>query len=202
MPNRRELLQVSAVAGAWSLASGAARAAAAASPDLLPIYKVVVDARYAESVRFGNRAAALGLATATIEGDMTRVWYDDIYHEWRSHPIAIAGLTEHGPLFCFEHLGRDCGLRVLFRAQHAAAMSGVLAHELTGPAPMLDACSALGSAGSNWPDLVAAAIARCPARPGGRESYTSSIRQGVSADTVSSRPLYSWVIAPAASANP
>lgn len=201
MPNRRELLQIGATVGAWSLTSSATRIAAASSPELLPIYKVIVDARYPESARFGDRAAAFGFATAAIAGDMTRVWYDDIYHEWRSRPIAIAGLTEHGALFCFEQLARDSGLRVVFRASHVAAAPGALSHSLTGPAPMLDACRGLDEMGSRWPDHIAGAVARCPLQSSARASGAYSTSQDAPSAVTRDRPLYSWVIAPVASAS-
>ena len=51
---------------------------------------------------------------------MTRLWFDDIYHRWKESPVAIAGLTAQGQLFCFERLAWDQGLRVVFRAEHGA----------------------------------------------------------------------------------
>ena len=56
---------------------------------------------------------------------MTRFWYDDLYHRWREGPAAIAGLTAHGPLFCFEQLARDLRMRVVLRAELAPADSRI-----------------------------------------------------------------------------
>lgn len=205
MPSRREFLQIGVTAATtWPLASTAADAAGAprAGLGLLPIYKIVFDRRYGHSVRFAERAAALGLATAAIEGDMTRVWYDDIHHEWRRRPIAIAGLTAHGPLFCFEQLGRDTGLRVVFRAEHRHAQHNELWHTLSGPEPMLDVCAALDRAGSRWPATMADAVASCPTgrwRTRAGRAATPNAEWPADARDVN---LYTWIIAPALRARP
>jgi hypothetical protein len=54
-----------------------------------------------------------------MAGDMTRFWYDDLYHRWRQGPAAIAGLTGHGPLFCLERLGWEQRLRVEILREYA-----------------------------------------------------------------------------------
>lgn len=199
MPSRREVLQIGVTAATtWPLASTAAHATGGswAELDLLPIYKVVFDRRYADSIRFAERAAALGLATAAIEGDMTRVWYEDIHHEWQRRPIAIAGLTAHGPLFCFEQLGRDSGLRVAFRAEHQRAQHDEPSHALSGPGPLLDACAELDRAGSRWPAVMADAVASCPTgRWQMRAARAATPNAAWRADARNVK-LYTWIIAP------
>ena len=93
MTNRREFLQIGIAATALPLAAQSAVAAAlGARPrgDDVPLYKVVYDVRFVDSVAFARRAEARGMATHAIEGDMTRFWYDDLYHRWRDGPAAIA----------------------------------------------------------------------------------------------------------------
>src|ERR1044071_1531847 len=107
MLKRREFLQIGIAASALPLAAQAARASeplgwlGPAAP-AVPLYKAVYDSRVGASVAFASRAQELGLAVHAIEGDMTRLWYDDLYHRWRNGPAAIAGLTAHGPMFCLE----------------------------------------------------------------------------------------------------
>ena len=86
-----------------------------------PLLGVVYDTRFAESVAFARRSAALGVQVHAINGDMTRLWFDVIYHRWQQQPTALAGLTAHGPMFCFAELARDVGMRVVFRAEHPLA---------------------------------------------------------------------------------
>ena len=159
-----------------------------ASPSL-PLYKVVYDTRFAASVAFGRRAASLGEQVHPIQGDMTSLWYHDIYHRWKQSPVAIAGLTAQGPLFCFERLAWDQGLRVVFRAEHGAAE-----HSLSGPESLLiEARDALASA--DWAAEMATVLTRCPS---GRAEIGSATVACLRSDgSPADEPLYSWVIAPA-----
>ncbi len=195
MTNRRELLQIGIAATALPLAARAALAAPYAADDVgvVPIYQVLYDVRFAASVAFARRAEARCSSTHAIEGDMTRFWYDDLYHRWLREPAAIAGLTAHGPLFCLERLAWDRGLRVVFRAEHCAA-AGRLEHRAAGPAAMLaDAQSAFGA--DDWAARMADVALRCPGGRGhlgeiGARSRDASAQDGEDA-------LFSWVIAPA-----
>jgi hypothetical protein len=201
MTSRREFLQIGIAASAWPLASQAALAAGfdgfggagtGAMPSL-PLYKVVYDIRFAASVAFGRRAASLGSSVHAIRGDMTRLWFDDIYHRWQESPVAIAGLTAHGPLFCFERLAWDQGLRVVFRAEH-----GLTEHVLSGPESLLvEARSVLANA--DWAAEMATVVTRCPSGRAEIGSGAVGCARG-SGLLPADEPLYSWVIAPAARA--
>lgn len=175
----------------------AADAAGLLPPQLTPLMGVVYDTRFAESVAFGRRSSALGLPAHAIAGDMTHLWYDEIYPQWKQRPTALAGLTAHGPLFCFAELARDVGMRVVFKAEHYAT-GAATTHAFTGPVPMLStALDACGRPESIWTSM-ADVVAQCPS---GRIEIASATR------TVSTRPvnaappgtdaLYTWVIAPA-----
>jgi len=198
MTSRREFLQIGIAASAWPLATQTARATgfglggtASVGVPYLPLYKVVYDTRFAASVAFGRRAASLGAPVHAIQGDMTSLWFDDVYHRWKTSPVAIAGLTAQGPLFCFERLAWDQGLRVVFRAEHGAAE-----HVLSGPESLLgDARDALANA--DWAAEMAAVVTRCPS---GRAEIGSASVGCAPGSGVSDEPLYSWVIAPAARA--
>jgi len=107
------------VLGAMAASALPAVAGALVSPAPMPgladhptLYKVVYDERFPQSVAFGREAMRAGYAVHAIRGDMTDLWYDDLYLEWRRQPVAIAGLTAHGPLFCLERLAWDFGMRV------------------------------------------------------------------------------------------
>lgn len=192
MPSRRQFLQIGLAATAWPIVAGAAHAAGLDPRLGTPLLGVVCDTRFAESVAFAHRSTALGLTAHAIDGDMTRLWYDEVYHRWRQRPTALAGLTAHGPLFCFAELARDVGLRVAFRAEHRPA-AGTLTHAFTGPVSMvaasLDAC---GRPASLW-TAMADVVARCPS---GRTEIRSAGRSGGTASP-DADTLYTWVIAPA-----
>ena len=195
MTNRREFLQIGVTATAWPLVARAAQAAVIEpAPERTPIFAVVYDTRFAESAAFARRSEALGIRALAIDnGDMTRIWYEELHRRWRERPVAIAGFTAHGPLFCFSELARDVGMRVVFRAEHRADGAGV-AHAFTGPVPMINdavaACGRPSSLGVAMADVVAAC-------PGGRLEIASA---GVTAPGTAPRPddpMYTWVIAPA-----
>ena len=193
MTNRREFLQIGVAASAWPLVAGAAQAAGLDDAGRwVPISAAVYDTRFAESLAFATRCAARGLPTRAIEADMTRLWYDEIYHRWQQGPAAIAGLTAYGPMFCFAELARDVRMRLVFRAAHRDGG----AHELDGPVAMLPAalaaCGQAGPLGAAMADVVA----RCPQ---GR-CEMGSARVGGPAATPDDDALYTWVIAPASRA--
>ena len=199
MTNRREFLQIGIAASTLPLAAQAARAAGidlAEREDgaFIPLYKVVYDTRFADSVAFARRAEALGVAGQPITGDMTRFWYDDLYHRWREGPAAIAGVTGHGPMFVLERLAWDQGMRVVFRAEHTYA-AGCVQHNFSGPLAMLQS-AARGAADVDWAAGMADVLTRCP-------SGRSEIAQGSSLARVNhahagdADALFSWVIAPA-----
>ena len=200
MTSRREFLQIGIAASAWPLATQAVLAAGfeavgGAAPGMpsLPLYKVVYDTRFAASVAFGRRAASLGVPVHAIEGDMTRLWFDDIDHRWKESPVAIAGLTAQGPLFCFERLAWDQGLRVVFRAEH-----GATEHLLSGPESLLMQARGV-LADADWASQMATVVTRCPS---GRAEIGSAVVGCARGSGLSpaDEPLYSWVIAPASRA--
>lgn len=199
MTNRRQFLRNSIAASALPLAAHAAHAAGIrldtdpAEP-AVPLYKIIYDTRFEASVVFAHRAAALGVATHAIDGDMTRFWYDDLYHRWQSAPVAIAGLTAHGPLFCLERLAWDQRMRVVFRAEHRFDDTAGVTHGISGPESMLRIVGE-SATGRDWSAAMADVVTRCPA---GRAAIaTCEVRAAfTSADRHAPEPLYSWIIAP------
>jgi hypothetical protein len=196
MTSRREFLQIGITATAWPLAPAAVRAAGEISSAPLSLYKVIFDRRFPASVEFATRAQSLGLAVHGIDGDMTRFWYDELYHEWKKGPAAIAGLTAHGALFCFEQLARDQGMRVVFRAEHKLGAGGV-EHMLTGPLAMLDESRALNDGGGRWAECMADVISHC-SHGRAEISSTVAVSPGVELELKpGTDALFSWIIATA-----
>jgi hypothetical protein len=134
--NRREILQSGIAASALPVVGGAvwpeAEAPGVSSAQHLPIYKVVVDQRVVEEIELGRELSRLGFAVHAIDGDVTSLWYDDLFPRWRENPVAIAGVTAHGPLFCLERLSWDFGMRVVMRADHRRLAAGTFGRALSG----------------------------------------------------------------------
>jgi hypothetical protein len=168
MTNRREFLQAGVAATALPLAVGGmlrpGSVAADASTPRVQIYKAVFDERYAEARVFGEQVARNGIATrAFAGGDITSFWYDELDLLWRETPVAIAGLTQFGPMFVLDRLGRERGLQTVLRVEHRPESAGVLRHIMSGSLPVLDLVSRLGAEGMAWPVLMGCAVAGCHA---------------------------------------
>ena len=199
MTNRREFLQIGVTATAWPIVARAAHAAGIddLTPSTTPLSAVVYDRRFAQGVAFAERMAALGIAAYAIDGDMTRLWYDELHHRWQQSPSAIAGLTAHGPLFCFAELARDVRMRVVFRAEHRPDGGGI-AHAVTGPVPMLAAASSACGRPATLGAAMADVVTQCPR--GRSEIASTSLTSGATmlvGDVPDVDALYTWVIAPA-----
>jgi hypothetical protein len=119
MVSRREFVLSGIAVSAIPVVAGgtSVRSTAPAHPELgaRPLYKVIYDQRFPTSVAYGREAMRRGLAVEAIRGDMTDLWYRDLYPQWKKAPVAIAGLTAHGPIFCLERLSWDFEMRVAFR---------------------------------------------------------------------------------------
>ena len=100
-----------------------------------PLYKVIFDERFASSRAFAGEVRTLGAPIHGIKGDITDLWFHDLDARWKKEPIGIAGLTEHGPLFCLERLAWDHGMRVVYRADHTYRSDVYMEHELSGSEP-------------------------------------------------------------------
>src|SRR5215472_13857349 len=196
MASRREFLQMGVaaltlpIAAAGSLPSSISLSNGESS---ITLYKMVFDERFAASRAFAKEAERLGVPIHGIKGDMTDLWYHDLYARWKEGPVAIAGMTAHGAIFCLERLAWDQRMRVVFRADHRVLPDGSIEHALSGPASMLRRAGRLSSE-RNWAEEIASIVTRCPAsRP--QPSLANVIGPTVKhADDPDH--LISWLIAP------
>jgi hypothetical protein len=198
MASRREFLQigVAALALPISARAGLTRAVPAPAKEFAPtpLYKVIFDERHASSRAFAGEVKRLGAPVYGIKGDITDLWFNDLDARWKKEPVAIAGLTEHGPLFCLERLAWDHGMRVVYRADHTYRTDGYMEHELSGSERMLRGAVELSSSGPAWSSRVAGLLTRCPAS-GAQVSQLTVVTPGVK-QAGDPEHLVSWVIAP------
>jgi hypothetical protein len=190
MGNRREFIQAGIAVTATASVTGAPAQAAAPAHR---IHKVVYDERFAEPVRFARAAESLGLQTHAISGDMTALWYGELDGLWRKEPVAIAGMTRHGPMFCLEMLARDHGMRLVYQAEHQIAYAEIR-HTVSGALASLRRSGGLTGSGAAWPELMAGLVADTPVEPAlsGKVGVITRIQDGRAAE----EPLFTWVIAP------
>jgi len=191
MANRREILQVGA-AMALPLSAHADWITDVHATTGVPLDTVVYDSRFPAARHFGAQSRSLGHRTREFSGDMTSVWYDDLYHRWRQAPAAIAGMTTAGALFCFEQLALDHRMRPVFRAEHRVVGDGSVAHRMTGPAALLSLAVHSVAAEADLGRSLAALVTQCPGTGPASSAEFRSTGGDMAEDTV----LYSWVIAP------
>jgi hypothetical protein len=198
MASRREFLQFGIAASALPI-TGAGNLSSevlnSGEPAGVPLYKVVFDERFPDSVAFGVEMKRLGVPTYAIQGDITDFWLHDLDPRWKKAPVAIAGLTAHGPLFCLERLSWDHRMRVVFSAEHRSLGDGRIEHAISGPDIMLRHAAELVAGGPNWAAHIARVVTHCPpSRP--QISKTTIITPLATATDDEQEPLMSWVIAP------
>jgi len=193
MTSRREFLQIGVAASALPWAAYASAVGRPEPVNAVPLYKVVYDARFSAGMEFAQRASALGHAVHAINGDMTRFWYDDLYHRWQRGAAAIAGLTGRGALFCLEQLAWDQRMRVVFRAEHSVGDTDCVAHRFEGIPALLASATAAASK-PRWAAGMADVVGQCaPIREGRATASANTTRASTSPI---GEPLFSWVIAP------
>jgi hypothetical protein len=108
MASRRTFLK----AGLGACAASTIVPPSPAQSPVVPYYKFVYDERFPDACAFANAAAARGISTVTIRGDITRLFFDDLDLRWRKGPVVLAGYTTPVSLFCLDLLARDRGMRV------------------------------------------------------------------------------------------
>jgi len=196
MKSRREFLQIGVTALALPIAARGALASSAVlgEPATTPLYKVIFDERYAASVAFSREAGRLGAPVQAIKGDITDLWFHDLYARWKQGPAAIAGLTGHGAIFCLERLAWDQGMRVVFRGEHKPARGGQIEHAFSGPESMVRRAAAVETRGAEWANLMAGVVTRCPV--GRSEVFATTVSAPGARHAGDPDVLISWVIAP------
>lgn len=165
---------------------------------MMPVL-AVFDQRYVESRLFAASLEGQGMPTRAITGDVTSLWYDDLYHRWAAGPSPVVGLTGASSLFCLEHLAWKVERRVVLRIEHAQMSSGV-EHQITAPAPVATLAAAYGSAQS-WPLVSMASVRGLPATlKRGVKFFERAAGPAVAEAGSWEEPLVTWVIAPKARA--
>ena len=117
MASRRTFLK----AGLGACAASAIIPPSPAQSPVVSYYKAVYDERFPDACAFANAAAARGISTVAIRGDITRLFFDDLDLRWRGGPVVLVGYTTPVSLFCLDLLARDRGMRV----SHCVARPGL-----------------------------------------------------------------------------
>jgi len=206
--NRRDFIEAgmagalaSACAAPLALAGEPRRPQDAARPSVrgAPLYAAVFDERSPAARTFARTASRAGLPGRAIRGDVTDLWYGELYPVWKRGAAPLAGLTAYGALFCLEQLAWDHRLRVVHRGAHRLVRGQPLAHLMQSPlAPLLPSPR---QPAERWPATLAASILEIDSRTGWQRMPPASRHCEVEQRVRSGSPvhadetLYSWVIA-------
>ncbi len=109
MPTRRGILQGGLGMSFLPLLAGRGQAA---SKTLLNVENVWIDTGLEAGRAYGEHAAELEARVIDASKDATPGLMRQHDPEWRTTPVALAGITEHGPMFTLGMLGRRHGMRL------------------------------------------------------------------------------------------
>lgn len=202
MTNRREFLHLGVAALSLPIVARAGMPAGILAPnesaDAEPLYNILFDERFSSCAAFADEMKRRALPTRAIRGDITEVWFSDLYDfwkegRWKRGPAAIAGLTAPGPIFCLEMLARDAGMRAVIRVDHRRTGNRI-EHEFAGPENVLKQWANPAAIGEDWPRRMAELVAVFPAERNAAQKMTASGQ--ADAGTNDPEHLVTWVIAP------
>ncbi len=193
---RREFVQAGLAAsvlpfGSRVDASDLNQAAARGPPARL--HKLLVDRTIPESVRLGALAGAIADEVFIFDGDLTKLWNEELRLQWPNGPRPIAGLTAPGVRMVLEQLGRDHDARIVFSAEHRRVAGG-MSHSLVGCEHLLRSTTLRG--GGDWVGDMARHVMACPHRPAPKKASFEYETSAGAAETAPRQQLVTWVLAP------
>lgn len=147
--------------------------------------------------RFSTELARNGVASSGVVDNWTNVWSREIDPVWRKQPVAIAGVTQHGPMFMLTQLAQRHGMRLVYQAEiiQRGADCGI---RVQGLSSMSDSCGLVGADAARLPEDVATSFLSISGVNVPRSSRFSQ-NTGLTAATEED-PVYAWIIAPLAGA--
>jgi len=157
-------------------------------------YKVIYDDRYQDSQTFAAAARDLGAATHGIRGDVTDLWYNDLYHEWKKGPAAIMGMTTADSLFCLQILAQDQRMHVVLRVDHKYLSDNRIEHTINSMAPAAPAVADLERVGPAWNIYMSDLVLQCPDRQ--TPATCTTLVTQLDRPAHEQPSLVTWVIAP------
>lgn len=112
MISRRDMLKWGVVAPAVAGMPAVVQAAVQQGPNALGIDALVLDRRFMPALGEQPRFTA---PVKWIEGDVTKLWFEQLDLRWRQPGFVLGGVTGPDALWVLEVLARDRGRRVTAR---------------------------------------------------------------------------------------
>jgi hypothetical protein len=166
-------------------------AALTASPvPAMRFNKVLYDGRTTAGLAFAAEARRHGADVHAVEGNVTRVWFNELQPQWQATHVPTAGLTDFNSWFVLDMMARDAGMRTVYLAHHESTPQGHV-HRQFGPHSIIKA--PLGSTAPQWGRQSAALLMRfAPDVSVARDR--SSILEARNRE-INRAALVSWIIA-------
>jgi hypothetical protein len=196
MANRRQLIGAGLALTVLPSVGGSLGWRDSPGPAPIPVGRWLVDARFPDAVALAAHAAPAAGTTTVLDRDVLGLWHDVLLPVvTRDQGAAFGGVTTDTTLFLMRTLAADHRMRVVYRADHARPVSGVMRHRLAGSARMLSPLAAGSGLGVDWKRHFGQALGACHAagRPVTRTVLTACDPRDPRDQT-----LVSWVIAPSA----
>jgi len=198
MPSRRNFIKSTVGLSVLPLVGHAMPLAAPGGEPYTMPFRMVFDTSLPAGRAFGEEAAARGGAVIGDTGDWTRVWLKEIDAQWRREPVAVAGLTPHGPMFMFEQLARRHGMRLVFSAELVRRPAGEAGLTARGWPTLLSEVPTTIEDEIDWARRMAAHLTRIPYAQTPLQLATMQV--GRVRPSPADDPVYAWAIAPVAGA--
>lgn len=198
MPTRRNILRGGLGLSIMPLLTG--RAAAEKSTATLNIENLWVDTSIEAGRAYADYAGKMGANIIEASGSASTNLMPQLDLEWRANPVALAGVTTHGPMFTLEMLGRRHGMRLAYSAKMMRWDDGTSGVEANGFGELAQATPAPGLSDATWAVEMANFTLTTPldqfTAGGTKASHQIGEQMAGSYDD----PLYVWVIAPVSGA--
>lgn len=161
------------------------------------IGKYFYDANLDFGRRFGDELSRNGVQSVGVRDNWTSVWSRDLDPVWRKQPTAIAGLTQHGPMFMLTQLAQRHGMRLVYQAE-IIQRDQACGIRVQGLSSMAESCGLVGADAARLPEDVAQTFLSVSGM-----TVPRSMRFDASSGTIARSeedPVYAWIIAPVAGA--
>lgn len=198
MPTRRNILQGGLGMSFLPLLRG--RANASATESSLQIENIWADTKLEAGRAFADRANALGANVVDANLDSSRAMFAQLDLEWRTNPVALAGVTTHGPMFTLEMLARRHGMRLMYSAKMMRWNDGTYGVDVQSASEAFAATPVPERSDGSWAIEMANFALTTPLDQFSANGSTATRQIGDKVAGSYDDPFYVWVIAPASGA--
>jgi hypothetical protein len=174
----------------------AGRTEAAPEDAVLSIENVWIDRSFEAGRADAEHAGKLGAKVIDASTRDAQTLLPQLDLEWRANPVALTGVTAHGPMFTLEMLGRRHGMRLAYSAKMIRWDDGTAGVNVEGLGNLAAATPEPGMSDATWAIKMANYTLSTPLEQYSGGGKMSQRQFGEQVAGSYDDPLYVWVIAP------